>query len=133
MWDCQSLLKSGMDKEDIEYIINVLRKGTTTWSGRAKCLNSKRYLAINPRTGREVWWRDCDKCGRPTMLLEKLLEVDHIERIGGFTGDWNEMVTRMYCGQDNLQALCLVCHGKKSTLENAKHRFVRKNKICPSL
>jgi 5-methylcytosine-specific restriction endonuclease McrA len=118
-----------MTKEEIEYVINVLRRGTTTWVGRTQCLNRSRYLAVNPKTDRTVYWRDCDQCGRKTMLAEGLLEVDHIVRIGGFQGSWDKIVNDMYCGQDNLQALCAACHTKKSAVENAKHRLVRKSKL----
>lgn len=122
-----------MTEEDIEYIINVLRRGTTTWAGRTRCINSRRYQALNPATGNMVWWRDCDKCGMKTMIKDGLLEVDHIERIGGFTGCWDDLVRKMYCGDDNLQTLCVSCHARKSAVENAQHRFKRKSKAEDSL
>lgn len=115
-----------MDRDTELHIINVLRRGTTTWKGRTECINRGRYLALNPETGNQVWHRDCDRCGRPTMIKDGLLEVDHIKQIGSFLGDWHKFVLDMYCGQDNLQALCLACHERKTTTENAKMRFQRK-------
>jgi 5-methylcytosine-specific restriction endonuclease McrA len=61
------------------------------------------------------------------MIKDGLLEVDHIKQIGSFTGCFDKLVRDMYCGQGNLQALCLSCHERKTTTENAKMRFQRKN------
>jgi len=119
-----------MEKEDIEYIMNVLRRGTITWSGGTECLNRGRYKKINPRTGNMVWWRDCDaKCGASHMLMDDLFEVDHIVEVGGFKGSWDDYVNRLYCEQSNLQALCFSCHEKK-TLEGTMIRNMqRKPKV----
>lgn len=60
------------------------------------------------------------------MQKDGLLEVDHIKEIGGFCGDWNATISRMYCGQDNLQALCIPCHARKTAVFSANLRFTRK-------
>ncbi len=122
-----------MDAEEISYIMNLLRQGTITWKGRTECLNRNRYLGLNPKTGKEVWWRDCDKCGKATMLKDKLLEVDHIKQVGPFDGSWDSMVNKVYCRQDNLQALCTSCHARKSAVENSALRFKRKNAVSEDM
>lgn len=54
------------------------------------------------------------------------MEVDHIVEVGPFT-NWNEFVPRVFCGQENLQALCTTCHMKKTQLYNsAPFRWKRK-------
>ncbi len=116
-----------MDKEDIEYVKNVLRRGTITWRGTKECLNRGRYKKTCPETGRVVYFRDCDKCKAPFKLADKLLEVDHIEEIGSFDGSFDTYVRKMYCGQENLQALCVSCHAKKTlAFNNARLTFTRK-------
>jgi len=113
-----------VNKEDIDYVMNILRRGTITWSGRTQCLNRNRYKKeVN---GRLLWARDCDGCGESHLQKDNDLEVDHISEVGGFKGDWNSIIESMYCPQDNLQALCFVCHSKKTSKFNASLRFSRK-------
>ncbi len=119
-----------MEKEDIEYIMNVLRRGTTTWSGRTECLNRGRYKKTNPKTGNLIWWRDCDNgCGTSYMLQDSLFEVDHIEEVGSFKGSWDDFINRLYCGQSNLQALCFSCHEKKTLEGTLISTMKRKSKV----
>lgn len=113
-----------MDKKTTKYILNILRQGTITWSGRTECLNRGRYKV--KIEGKSLWARNCDLCGEMHLQKNNDLEVDHIIEIGGFKGSWDEIINRMYCGQENLQALCFSCHKKKSSRYNASLRFQRK-------
>jgi len=113
-----------MNKHTEKYIMNILRQGTITWSGRLECLNRGRYKAFV--NGKKLWARDCDGCKTMHLQKDKDLEVDHIVEIGGFKGDWNDIINRMYCEQSNLQALCFQCHSKKTSNFNARTRFERK-------
>lgn len=119
-----------MDKETVDYIINTLRRGTITWAGRTECLNRNRRKRVigTTKAGKEkfLWERDCDSCGEWFLLKDNLLEVDHVVEIGPFKGDWNDFIPRIYCGQDNLQALCHVCHTRKTSRFNSTLRFERK-------
>ncbi len=55
------------------------------------------------------------------------MEVDHIIEVGSFTGDWNVMVPKIYSAQENLQAMCSMCHLKKTMKYNsARTRWTRK-------
>lgn len=121
-----------MDKSDIIYVINVLRRGTITWSGRNDCLNRGRRKRVvgKLKNGQDkfLWERDCEACNEWFLLKDNLLEVDHIEEIGSFTGDWSDFINRMYCEQSNLQALCQNCHAKKTSRFNSTMRFSRKVK-----
>lgn len=121
-----------MDKETEIYILNVLRRGTITWSGRTECLNRNRRKKLVGRfkngKNKYVYERQCDGCGQWTELKDDLLEVDHIVEVGPFEGDWNATVKRMYCEQSNLQALCKECHDRKTARFVASLIFKRKNK-----
>lgn len=116
-----------MEKEDIEFIKNVLRRGTITWRGTKQCLNRGRYRLKCEVSKKMAWFRDCDKCGKSFKLADRLLEVDHIVEIGSFNGSFDDYVRKMYCGQENLQALCVSCHAKKTlAFNNARNTFIRK-------
>lgn len=121
-----------MDKETQEYIINVLRRGTITWSGRTQCLNRGRRARVigKLKNGnlKTLWERNCDECQTWHLLKDNSLEVDHIIEIGPFQNDWKDFLERMYCGQENLQALCFVCHSRKTSKFNSTLRFTRKNR-----
>jgi 5-methylcytosine-specific restriction endonuclease McrA len=113
-----------MDKKTIKYVMNILRKGTITWEGRTLCLNRNRYKL---KVGKKLLWaRNCDSCATPHLQKDNDLEVDHIKEIGGFKGDWNKIVNSMYCPQKNLQALCFICHQKKTSKMNSRLRYQRK-------
>lgn len=120
-----------MLKEDIEYIVNVLRRGTVTWSGRAEVLRRcrKKVFVRVAKSGKKVYkfhWQ-CEGC-REWFRDQRDLEVDHVVEIGGFKGDWNEFISRMYSRiKASMQALCLVCHKRKTAAYmNAKMRYTRK-------
>lgn len=120
--------KAKQDYNEVEFIMNELRRATSKWRGRTECLNRGRYKEVDPTTKNLVWFRNCDACGEPHALKDSGLEVDHIEEIGGFKGCWNEWIKRCFCEQENLQALCVPCHTKKTTTYNASLRYVRKVK-----
>ena len=125
--------KTKQDYDEISFIMNELRKATSKWKGRTECLNRGRYKAEAEDTGNLVWFRDCDICKTPHALKDDSLEVDHIEEIGGFKGCWNDWIKRCFCEQNNLQALCIPCHTKKTTTYNASLRFERKVKDAVDL
>lgn len=114
-----------MEQEEIDYILNILRRGTIIWRGRNLCLNRNRYKKTHE--GKLLWARDCDGCGESHLLKDKDLEVDHIVEVGPFEGNFDTYVRKLYCRQDNLQALCFTCHSKKTSKFNASLRFQRKS------
>lgn len=125
-------MKTYMTKDEINYLIKVLRKGTIASAARKECLRRarKKVLVKHAKNGKPIYkfyWQ-CAKC-REWWRDVTALEVDHIEEIGPFKGDWHDFIMRMYfCGQENLQALCTVCHQKKTSNGNARARYERK--IC---
>lgn len=60
----------------------------------------------------------CESCGK----FCKKVDVDHIEAVGPTPGSrvapegytWDEFINRLFCGEDNLQALCKQCHKSKT-------------------
>ena len=106
-----------VDKKTIDHILNCLRKGTVTWHGRNECLKRyrKKKLIRLSKEGKRVYkyYYPCLKCKQWFRDVREV-EVDHIVEIGSFNGSFDEHIPRMYCDQDNLQPLCLVCHKAKT-------------------
>lgn len=72
----------------------------------------------------------CAMCGNKSSRLG--VAVDHREPVvnphTGFT-TYDEYIKRLFCAEDGLQVLCKTpCHSKKSALENAIRRKVKKDK-----
>jgi len=122
-----------MQEDDIAYILNILRRGTIQWPGRALCLRRARKKVFDgklTKAGKKVWkyfWQ-CSIC-KEWYREESMLEVDHIIEVGPYSGDIHLYASKLYCGQDNLQALCQVCHQKKTSNFNASLLFKRKQRI----
>ncbi len=120
---------SAVDQETISFILNILRQGTIKWSGRSECLERARKKVHEGKfnkKGERIWklyWQ-CAAC-KEWFRDEASMEVDHIEEIGSFLGSWDHIIPRIYCGQENLQALCQICHKKKTAI-HAGLRWERK-------
>lgn len=130
----------GLDQETINHVINVLRRGTVQWPGRRDAFE---------RASKKVWEgrrrkKKCKKSGKPAgSKIWKLfwqcahcqewfrdkteLECDHIVEVGPFLGNLRKWIEGLYCGADNLQILCVVCHQIKTNGYNATRRFKRKS------
>jgi hypothetical protein len=125
-----SVVFLNMDKETISYIINILRLGTVTWARRTECLNRGRRqkLVGKMKNGKDkfLWENDCEVCGEWHELKKNLFEVDHIDEVGPFLGDFNAFIPRMYCELSNLQRLCVTCHLRKTSRFNSLLRYSRK-------
>jgi len=116
--------------DDVEFIKNLLRQGSVKWKGRAECLRRARTRVI-VRRGKfnqpiyKYHWQ-CAKCRLWSKNVDAM-EVDHIIEIGTFNGDWNEYLFKLFSPQNNLQALCVACHLKKTKAFNsAATRWKRK-------
>ena len=118
-----------LDKETLELIIRGLRQTSLKWQGRSMCLkrHRKKVLIGKTKDGKNKYklhWQ-CAKC-KDWFSNVKDLEVDHIEEVGPYQGNLHEYVKRLFCRQENLQALCVVCHLKKTSNFNASLKYKRK-------
>jgi len=60
------------------------------------------------------------------------MDVDHRIPIietqeSGKEKDWNSIISRMFCEEDNLQSICSTCHLEKTKKERAERALVRKS------
>lgn len=101
------------------FITSVLRSGARRWPPKYETLNDA-FIGklLNEKTGRESKHYRCKSCNG--AFPAKDVQVDHIspvvDPITGFT-TWDDFITRLYCGKDNLQILCTTCHKEKSKKE----------------
>lgn len=124
------------DKEVIRIIMNHIRLATLVSPIRKEVLNSysKKVYEGNTERGNfkngklrfKKYWT-CPNC-KKDFRDEKALEVDHIVEIGGFKGDWNEIMDRAFCPPEEQQTLCIECHKRKTT-SSARERFSRKKRV----
>jgi 5-methylcytosine-specific restriction endonuclease McrA len=123
------------NRDDIKFIYNLLRKGTSVWSGRKEILDQSRKKVLEKRTkkGKPIYkyhWQ-CASCKNWFRDVNSL-EVDHIVEVGGvtsFNGDWNEMINKIFPRpvEEHFQVLCIPCHMKKTNeFNSARTRWNRK-------
>lgn len=108
-----------MDKKTINLIKQGLRSSTLKWHIRNEVKQGARtYKKIglfkNGKPKKKTLYK-CNYCKK--AFSSKEVQVDHIDAIGKFNGDWNDYIERMFCDIANLQVLCKECH-KKKTKEN---------------
>ena len=126
---------NNLTQEDIEFLFNELRKASIKWKGRSELLSlaRRKVFVRRAKNGKPIYkyyWQ-CAVCSEWVKDIKKV-EVDHISEIGGvsgFTGDWNEMISRIFPRpvSEHLQCLCIACHQRKTSLYNsARSRWKRK-------
>lgn len=111
------------------FIKSLLRSGTQRWAPIQDCLKAART-----RRG----YSRCEKCLQevPNYVKDggrrkKNVVVDHIEPAVPVTGweSWDHLINSMFCEGDNLQALCLSCHDKKSAEEREERKLHKKKEV----
>jgi len=105
------------------FIISVLRSGTRRWPPKYLCL-AEAYTEkkINPKTGRLAKHFLCNICKEEFTSTN--IQVDHIipvAAIDGFT-TWDDFINKLFCGKENLQAVCKQCHNIKSQAEKKQRK-----------
>lgn len=105
-----------LDKKSTNVIRGAIRLAFRRCDLHGQVMKNARFEVIegsykNGNDKVRVYYRcaDCKEGFKPDMV-----EVDHIEEIGTFDGDWTKLVNRMWCDISNLQVLCKVCHKLKT-------------------
>jgi len=101
------------------WVISLLRRGTMRFPPRNEVLKEARTeRKINKATGKLAWHSRCNKCKKE--FPSSKIKADHIKPVVDVTTgfiDWNVYIERMYCVKKGWQAICDVCHDKKSAKE----------------
>lgn len=66
----------------------------------------------------------------PTAIAGRM-DCDHIEPViavedSGKEKDWNKVIARMFCDENNVQNICWICHKSKSLEERTSRTKARK-------
>lgn len=107
------------DKRFRSALISVLRRFSRFWEPSNNVLK-------NSRIGRGMY--QCKICCK--IVTTKEIKVDHIDPVVPVTGftTWDDLIARLFCEESGLQALCKVCHDKKTKEENDQRRRCMKEK-----
>ena len=96
---------------------------------RRAVVEASRIVYTDPARPRVTKLSMCSTCKQPVPTY--LLQVDHVEPIVKVTEtledlSWDELVNRIWCGEENLEPVCKPCHTIKSKAENALRRKHKK-------
>lgn len=103
------------------FIISLLRAGSMKWRPQHEAIK-KAFVrkGPNPRTGKPCNLCRCQGCGE--LFAQGELKADHrdpvVDPAVGFV-DWNTYIARLFVEVDAYDALCSVCHDKKTAQENS--------------
>jgi hypothetical protein len=66
----------------------------------------------------------------PSAIAGKM-DVDHIDPVvpvedSGKDKDWNKVISRLFCDEDNVQSICWLCHKSKSLSESGDRALARR-------
>jgi hypothetical protein len=100
-------------------IMSALRQKSRYWKPSEACI-------AKTRIARGV--HICPACGEAKR--RKDMKKDHIDPIIPLSGfvSWDNVIERMFCGEDGYTSMCDGCHTKKTEIENAKRKALRKEK-----
>jgi hypothetical protein len=59
------------------------------------------------------------------------MDVDHIDPViaieeSGKRKDWNKVITRLFCSEENVQCICWICHKSKTLAERSERGKAKK-------
>ena len=106
------------------FITSTLRGGFRRYPPKYEVLKEALVgKKVNSLTGRTAMHYQCNICKQ--HFPAKNIQIDHIEAIvnpeEGFVS-WDKFISRLFCGKDNLQAVCIPCHKIKSKQENERRK-----------
>ncbi len=110
------------------FVMSGMRRMTARWGPKYSVLN-KAFVEnqINPKTKRTRKMFRCAITGKLFPAAE--MQIDHIDpvvpyKFGRKTKwlgyNWNELLPRVFCSEENLQAVSKAAHKIKTKMENEK-------------
>lgn len=112
------------------FLLPRLRRLSIQWPARNEAFKRARieledgfYKNGNPKI--TVRYK-CESCGEINPADK--IEIDHITPVSNFAahGSWDSYLNALFCSSENLQAICINCHDKKSANEATKRAEKRK-------
>lgn len=95
---------------------------------RRKILQKNAIEHFDENRPRVKKWSWCQNCGQ--VFPSYTAQVDHREPlipIGHTLEDmsWDDVIERLWCGENNLQVLCEMCHNEKSSNERKQRKLAK--------
>lgn len=115
-----------MSKKDRNNIKNGLRQAFARSAHRKDLMTAAKVtIQLWPTKGKKKGYHStvrikCVHCY--LMYPENMIELDHIEEIGSFNGNWGDYIKRIWCDMLNLQTLCKWCHKVKTSDYNKEQQ-----------
>lgn len=110
------------------FIKSALRTASVRWPPRYQALHDAFITkGVNPATGRVAKLYSCPKC-KGTFTAANM-EVNHIVPVVPVDGfdNWDNVIERLFCEKDGLEAICKPCHKKITAFENQQRKENKKN------
>jgi ribosomal protein L44E len=106
------------------FITSTLRGGFRRYPAKYEVLKEALWgKKLNSKTGRQCIHYTCNECKHEYPARE--IQIDHIEAVvipeEGFVS-WDKFISRLFCSKENLQALCVTCHKKKTKEETERRK-----------
>lgn len=110
------------------FIKSGLRATSVRWPPRYQALaDAFDHQGINPATGRKAKLYRCKSCNN--LFPSAQIEINHIIPVVPVTGfdNWDNVIKRMFCEKEHLEALCKPCHKSLTLAENQQRKENKKN------
>lgn len=105
-------------------IKSCLRRASRWWKpiGETRLKARRAYTGPNKKL---KWEYRCNQC--KNYFPATSIQIDHILPVGSLNKaeDLPGMIERLFCEENNLQAICAKCHTAKSTIDN---NLIKENK-----
>jgi 5-methylcytosine-specific restriction endonuclease McrA len=106
------------------FITTGLRQMSRRWPPKYETL-AEAYIETkkNKKTGRLAKHYKCNACNE--LFPGSEIQIDHIlpvVEVTGFT-TWDSFISRLFCGKENLQAICKTCHLVKTKQEKEQRKL----------
>jgi ribosomal protein L44E len=120
----ETSMKEWTEARKKSFIISALRGAFRRYPNKYEVLKEAMWgKKLNSKTGRQAIHYTCASCKHEYPAKE--IQIDHIEAVvlpeEGFVS-WDKFISRLFCSKDNLQALCVTCHKKKTKEETERRK-----------
>lgn len=110
------------------FIKSALRTASVRWPPRYQCLHDAfSHQGVNPATGRQAKLYKCCKC--EGLFPQANIEINHIVPVVPVEGfdSWDNLIERLFCEKDKLEAVCKTCHKLITAGENKQRKDNKNN------
>lgn len=112
-------ISSTKDSRFRSFLMSHLRRASRFWRPSDVCIDKSKIV------------RGCHRCNIcQNTFKRKDMKKDHkdpVVPVSGFT-TWDDIIERLFVGEEGWQAICQECHTKKTKEENEQRKNLKKEK-----